>query len=87
MSPSSDYKEYHTDTTVRFVVYMTADKVAECERIGFHKKFKLETYLNTSNLVYTCTEHSPKLQSVAGSNLTQGNSSFPLITKSCPGCS
>jgi DNA topoisomerase-2 len=47
----TDYKEYHTDTTVRFVVHLTADKMAEVERIGFHKKFKLETSLNTSNLV------------------------------------
>ena len=51
LSPGRDYREYHTDTTVRFVVYLTEDKMAEAERIGFHKKFKLENYLNTSNLV------------------------------------
>lgn len=48
----SDYKEYHTDTTVRFVVYLTANKMAEVEQFGYHKKFKLETYLNTSNMVH-----------------------------------
>lgn len=48
---TSDYKEYHTDTTVRFVVYLSADKMAEVEHVGYHKKLKLETNLNTSNLV------------------------------------
>ena len=33
---------YHTDTTVKFVV-----KMQEAERIGFHKKFKLESSINT----------------------------------------
>lgn len=50
--PASDYKEFHTDTTVRFVVYLTADKMAEAQKLGYHKKFKLETHLNTSNLVH-----------------------------------
>jgi DNA topoisomerase-2 len=47
----SDYKEYHTDTTVKFVVTLSADKMMEAEAVGFHKKFKLESSLNTSNLV------------------------------------
>ncbi len=47
----SDYKEYHTDTTVKFVVTMTADKLSEAETVGFHKKFKLESNINTTNLV------------------------------------
>lgn len=47
----SDYKEYHTDTTVRFVVTLSPDKMQEAETVGFHKKFKLESSLNTSNLV------------------------------------
>ena len=64
----SDYKEYHTDTTVKFVVHLTADKMAEVERVGYHKKLKLETYLNTSNLVYniydksSATAHSTPVQ-------------------------
>lgn len=48
---SSDYKEYHTDTTVKFVVTLSQEKMQEAERIGFHKKFKLESSLNTSNMV------------------------------------
>ena len=47
----SDYKEYHTDTTVKFVVTLSADKMMEAEAVGFHKKFKLESSLTTSNLV------------------------------------
>ena len=47
----SDYKEYHTDTTVKFVVTLSPEKMQEAETVGFHKKFKLESSLNTSNLV------------------------------------
>ena len=47
----SDYKEYHTDTTVRFVIIMTEEKLAEAEQFGLHKKFKLETSCLTSNMV------------------------------------
>ena len=47
----SDYKEYHTDTTVKFVVTLSEQKMSEAEKAGFYKKFKLEGYLNTSNMV------------------------------------
>ena len=47
----SDYKEYHTDTTVKFVVTLTEDKLREAQEIGIHKKFKLESSINTSNMV------------------------------------
>ena len=66
---SSDYKEYHTDTTVKFVVTLSQEKMQEAERIGFHKKFKLESSLNTSNMVrddvrkcqcMVCTDSKPK---------------------------
>ncbi|GAB5576893.1 DNA topoisomerase 2-beta isoform X1 [Prionailurus iriomotensis] len=33
----SDYKEYHTDTTVKFVVKMTEEKLAQAEAAGLHK--------------------------------------------------
>ncbi|XP_031551314.1 DNA topoisomerase 2-alpha-like isoform X2 [Actinia tenebrosa] len=46
-----DYKEYHTDTSVRFVITMAEDKLAEAEQFGLHKKFKLESNINTSNMV------------------------------------
>lgn len=47
--------EYHTDTTVRFVATLTRDATAECEKVGYHKKFKLEGSVTTSNLVRTCS--------------------------------
>ena len=47
----SDYKEYHTDSTVKFVVTLTEDKLREAQEIGIHKKFKLESSINTSNMV------------------------------------
>ena len=47
----SDYKEYHTDTTVKFVITLSEQKMKEAEEIGFHKKFKLESSVNTGNMV------------------------------------
>ncbi|KER24461.1 hypothetical protein T265_07887 [Opisthorchis viverrini] len=47
----SDYKEYHTDTTVRFVVKMSAEKLREAEAIGLHKFFKLSSALTTNSMV------------------------------------
>lgn len=36
---------------MKFVVTLSADKMMEAEAVGFHKKFKLESSLTTSNLV------------------------------------
>ncbi|XP_006156001.1 DNA topoisomerase 2-alpha isoform X1 [Tupaia chinensis] len=47
----TDYKEYHTDTTVKFVVKMTEEKLAEAERVGLHKVFKLQTSLTCNSMV------------------------------------
>jgi len=47
-----DYKEYHTDKTVRFVVQMTADKLRTAEtQKGLHQFFKLQTTIATSSMV------------------------------------
>ncbi|GAB0086230.1 DNA topoisomerase 2 [Sergentomyia squamirostris] len=48
----SDYKEYHTDTTVRFVISFAA---GEFDRIrsedgGFHRVFKLTSSISTSQM-------------------------------------
>ncbi len=40
---SSDYKEYHTDTSVKFVIKMNKDKLQKAEETGLHKFFKLQT--------------------------------------------
>ncbi|CAH2302238.1 DNA topoisomerase 2-alpha [Pelobates cultripes] len=47
----TDYKEYHTDTTVRFVVKMTPEKLAEAEAAGLHKVFKLQNPLTCNSMV------------------------------------
>ncbi|XP_072343493.1 DNA topoisomerase 2-alpha [Scyliorhinus torazame] len=47
----TDYKEYHTDTTVRFVVTMTEQKLVEAEAAGLHKVFKLNSPLTCNSMV------------------------------------
>ncbi|XP_075033225.1 DNA topoisomerase 2-alpha [Mixophyes fleayi] len=47
----TDYKEYHTDTTVRFIVKMTEEKLAEAEAAGLHKVFKLQALLTCNSMV------------------------------------
>ncbi|KAK7805688.1 hypothetical protein U0070_009837 [Myodes glareolus] len=48
----TDYREYHTDTTVKFVIKMTEEKLAEAERVGLHKVFKLQTSLTCNSMKY-----------------------------------
>ncbi|XP_053728166.1 DNA topoisomerase 2-alpha isoform X2 [Synchiropus splendidus] len=47
----TDYKEYHTDATVRFVITMTEDRLKEAESTGLHKVFKLQTPLTCNSMV------------------------------------
>uniref|UniRef100_UPI00398EFC1C DNA topoisomerase 2-alpha n=1 Tax=Pristiophorus japonicus TaxID=55135 RepID=UPI00398EFC1C len=47
----TDYKEYHTDTTVRFIVTMTEQKLAEAEAAGLHKVFRLNVPLTCNSMV------------------------------------
>ncbi|XP_061873943.1 DNA topoisomerase 2-alpha isoform X2 [Colius striatus] len=47
----TDYKEYHTDTTVKFIVKMAEGKLAEIESAGLHKVFKLQTNLTCNSMV------------------------------------
>lgn len=46
-----DYKEYHTDATVKFVVKMSPEKLAQAELAGLHKVFKLQTTISTASMV------------------------------------
>lgn len=47
-----DYKEYHTDITVKFVVQMNSDKLRQAELDkGLHQFFKLQTTISTSSMV------------------------------------
>ncbi|XP_078281099.1 DNA topoisomerase 2-alpha [Rhinoraja longicauda] len=47
----TDYREYHTDTTVRFIVTLTEQKLAEAEAAGLHKVFKLNVPLTCNSMV------------------------------------
>ncbi|TMS35647.1 hypothetical protein L596_003006 [Steinernema carpocapsae] len=46
-----DFKEYHTDQTVKFVIKMNANKLREAEMEGLHKVFKLQNVINTTSMV------------------------------------
>lgn len=48
----NEYKEYHTDRTVRFVINMAADKLRAADRTkGLHQFFKLQTTISTNSMV------------------------------------
>lgn len=47
----ADYKEYHTDTTVRFVVKMTPEQFAAAQAAGLHKFFKLQKTMSLNSMV------------------------------------
>lgn len=47
----SDYKEYHTDTTVKFLVRLSEEKLAQAEAVGLHKVFKLQSSLTCNSMV------------------------------------
>lgn len=51
----TDYKDYHTDTTVRFVIKMTEEKLREAEAAGLHKVFKLQSCLTCNSMVMIVT--------------------------------
>ncbi|CAG11670.1 unnamed protein product, partial [Tetraodon nigroviridis] len=55
----SDYKEYHTDTTVKFLVRMSEEKLAQAEAAGLHKVFKLQSSLTCNSMVTACF-HRPE---------------------------
>jgi DNA topoisomerase-2 len=48
----TDYKDYNTDTTVKFVVHMSEDKIRAAERDkGLHSFFKLQSTMSTTSMV------------------------------------
>ncbi|XP_044583861.1 DNA topoisomerase 2 isoform X2 [Cotesia glomerata] len=46
----TDYKEYHTDTEVHFVISINRDKLVDLERDGLHKVFKLQTTMPITSM-------------------------------------
>lgn len=47
----TDYKDYTTDITVRFVVQMSEDNLAKSEEKGLHKLMKLQSSISTTTMV------------------------------------
>ncbi|KAK0396121.1 hypothetical protein QR680_001575 [Steinernema hermaphroditum] len=47
----TDFKEYHTDQTVKFVIKMNPNKLREAEMEGLHKVFKLQNVIHTTSMV------------------------------------
>ncbi|KAJ9119885.1 hypothetical protein QFC24_005599 [Naganishia onofrii] len=46
-----DYREYHTDSTVHFVITMSEAEVKKAEEEGLEKRFRLVNQISTSNMV------------------------------------
>lgn len=46
-----EYKEYHTDSSVHFIVTLSESNMAKAEEEGLDKKFKITTSISTSNMV------------------------------------
>jgi len=48
----NDYKDYNTDTTVKFIVQMSEENLRKAERDnGLHSFFKLQTTMSTTSMV------------------------------------
>lgn len=47
----TDYKEYHTDTTVKFIVTLSEDNLQKSLDSGIHKTFKIQSSLSTTSMV------------------------------------
>jgi len=46
-----DFKEYHTEQTVHFIITVSTEQMQKLERTGFDKAFKLRTTQATSNMM------------------------------------
>ena len=46
----TDYKEYHTDSTVHFIVTMPEQNLELAQQQGIHKTFKLLGTISTTNM-------------------------------------
>lgn len=46
-----DFREYHTDMTVRFVIKMSDTKLSEAQQMGIHKFFKIQTTMSLASMV------------------------------------
>ncbi|CDO71762.1 hypothetical protein BN946_scf184920.g46 [Trametes cinnabarina] len=55
-----DYKEYHNNMNVHFVITMNEKGMEQAEKQGFHEFFKLTTKINTGNMV--CFDFDGKIK-------------------------
>merc|ERR1711988_369883 len=46
-----DFREYHTENTVHFVINLTAEKMKEVEKAGLDKTFKLKSSVSIQNMM------------------------------------
>ncbi|KAK0097853.1 hypothetical protein PV326_013248 [Microctonus aethiopoides] len=46
----TDFKEYGTDTKIHFIITLAPEKLAELERDGLHKVFKLQSTTTTTSM-------------------------------------
>merc|ERR1712176_654670 len=46
-----DFKEFHTETTVHFVITTTEAQMVKLQNTGLEKAFKMRTNLNLTNLI------------------------------------
>ena len=46
----TEYREYHTDETVRFVITMPEEQMREAHAMGLEKRFKLTSTISTTNM-------------------------------------
>ncbi|KAI8983247.1 type II DNA topoisomerase [Trametes punicea] len=58
--PVKDYKEYHNNMNVHFVITMNEKGMEAAEKQGFHEFFKLTTKINTGNMV--CFDFDGKIK-------------------------
>lgn len=47
----NDFKEYHTEQFVKFIVKMNPEKLRRAEQEGLHKIFKLQSCIVTTSMV------------------------------------
>jgi len=46
-----DFREYHTENTVHFIVTLTPEKMREAEKAGLEKTFKIKSSISTANMM------------------------------------
>merc|ERR1719197_242898 len=72
-SKIEDFREYHTENSVHFVVTLTPEKMQEVEKAGLEKTFRLKSSVCTTNMVLFDAE----------GKITKYNSALDVLTDFC----